>query len=201
MRSSPKFIGLSSTLLLLAAGAAQATCKNGFVWRDARNGDAVCVTTDDRDIAHRQNANGPNNRAAGAGATCRSGYVWREAWVGDTVCVTPTERDQAGAQNAANAQHTLTAAAPSPPSAPPSPPVVARNNAACQRYASSAVHDYNQGIGQKACVSKVRADAGRWHADFNRHYDWCVTVQTADRNSESSIRDKLLLSCGARSTL
>ena len=105
------------------------------------------------------------------------------------------------AQNAANAQHTLTAAAPLPPSAPPSPPVVARNNAACQRYASSAVHDYNQGIGQKACVSKVRADAGRWHADFNRHYDWCVTVQTADRNSESSIRDKLLLGCGARSTL
>lgn len=199
MRSSTKFIGLSSTLLLLAVGTAQATCKNGFVWRDARNGDGICVTPDERDTAKKQNANGPNNRTAAGGNTCRSGYVWREAWVGDTVCVTPFERDQARQQNALNAQRTLQVAA-APPPAPPAP-VVARNNAACQRYATSAVHDYNQGAGQKACVSKVRADPGRWHADFNRHYDWCMTVQAADRNSESSIRDKLLLGCGARSTL
>lgn len=194
MRSSTKLIGLSSTLLLLAVATAEATCKSGFVWRDARDGDGICVTPDERDTAKKQNANGPNNRTSAGGNTCRSGYVWREAWVGDTVCVTPYERDQTRQQNALNGQRTL-AAAPTPA------PVVARNNAACQRYASSAVHDYNQGIGQRACVSKVRADPGRWHADFNRHYDWCVTVPTGERNSESSIRDKLLLGCGARSTL
>lgn len=198
MRSSTRFIGLSSTLLLLAVGTAQATCRSGFVWRDARDGDGICVTPDERDTAKKQNANGPNNRTSAGGNTCRSGYVWREAWVGDTVCVTPVERDQAKQQNALNGQRTLQVAAAPP--APP-PPVVARNNAACQRYASSAVRDYNQGVALKACVSKVSADPGRWHADFNRHYDWCVTVQTADRSSESSIRDKVLLGCGARSTL
>jgi hypothetical protein len=194
MRSSTKFIGLSSTLLLLAAGTAEATCKSGFVWRDARNGDTICVTTDDRDVAQRQNANGPNNRATGAGATCRSGYVWREAWAGDTVCVTPTERDQAGAQNAANAQHTLTAAAPPPHVMP------ARNNQACLSYANKASSDYKLGAAQRECVSKVRADAGRWNGDVSRHYDWCVAVQKADRDSEDKARDKILRDCGARAT-
>lgn len=194
MRSSTKFIGLSSTLLLLAAGAAQATCKNGFVWRDARNGDTVCVTTDDRDVAQRQNANGPNNRATGAGATCRSGYVWREAWPGDTVCVTPTERDQASAQNAANAEHTLVAAAP-PPHVMPT-----RNNQACLTYANKAASDFKQAAAQRECASKVK-DGRRWHGDVGRHYDWCVAVQKADRDAEDKARDRILMDCGARSTL
>lgn len=96
-----KLVGITSALLLLvAAGTAEAGCKSGYVWRDARDGDGVCVTPEQRDIAKRQNANASNNRTAAGGNTCRSGYVWREAWVGDTVCVTPTERAEAKAQNA-----------------------------------------------------------------------------------------------------
>ena len=155
------------------------------------------VTPDERDIAKRQNANGPNNRTAAGGNTCRSGYVWREAWVGDTVCATPTERAAAKDQNAMNAQRSTPVAATQPQPAPP-PPAPARNNPACQSYARSAVSDFNQGIGRKECASKVQADPCRWHDDFNRHYDWCVTAQTAARNSEASIRDRLLLGCHAR---
>ena len=31
-------------------------CKSGYVWRDAYNGDGVCVTPAQRDAAHRENA-------------------------------------------------------------------------------------------------------------------------------------------------
>ena len=91
-------------------GSALADCKNGFVWREARPNDFVCVTPAQRSEAKAQNANGPNNVQPGGGAfgptTCRQGYVWREAWEGDTVCVTPTERQEAKNENAANASHT-----------------------------------------------------------------------------------------------
>ena len=106
MLTFARFIGTSVLLLLVAAGTAEAECKSGFVWRDARDGDGVCVTPDERDVAKRQNANAANNRA-GSGNTCRSGYVWREAWVGDTVCVTPTERDAAKTQNANGRRNAL----------------------------------------------------------------------------------------------
>jgi hypothetical protein len=91
-------------------GSALADCKSGFVWREARPNDFVCVTPPQRSEAKAQNANGPNNVQPGGGAfgptTCRQGYVWREAWEGDTVCVTPTERQEAKNENAENASHT-----------------------------------------------------------------------------------------------
>ena len=91
-------------------GAALADCKSGYVWREARPNDDVCVTPPQRSEAKAQNANGPNNVQPGGGAygptTCRQGYVWREAWEGDTVCVTPTERQEAKDENAAGPSHT-----------------------------------------------------------------------------------------------
>jgi len=94
----------------LAAQTATAACKSGYVYRDAKDGDGVCVTPGDRDEAKRQNANAENNRQRGGGNygpnTCRTGYVWREAFGGDVVCVTPFERDKAKKQNAASASHT-----------------------------------------------------------------------------------------------
>ena len=89
---------------------AEPVCKSGFVWREARVNDFVCVTPGQRSEAKAQNANGPNNVQPGGGpygpTTCRQGYVWREAWDGDTVCVTPTERQEAKNENAGNASHT-----------------------------------------------------------------------------------------------
>jgi len=96
--------------LAITVDTAAAVCKQGYVWRDAKDGDGVCVTPDDRAEAKKQNANAANNLQRGGGAygpnTCRQGYVWREAFGGDVVCVTPYERDKAKRQNADNARHT-----------------------------------------------------------------------------------------------
>ncbi|MGI8568814.1 MAG: hypothetical protein ACR2KT_06950 [Methylocella sp.] len=97
--------------LAITVGTAAAGCKSGYVWRDAQNGDGVCVTPEDRAEAKAQNANARNNRVVGGGNygpnTCRVGYVWREAFGGDVVCVTPYERQKAQKQNAENPQHSL----------------------------------------------------------------------------------------------
>ncbi|MCO6428977.1 hypothetical protein [Nitrosomonas communis] len=90
---------------------AAAECKPGYVWRDAQDGDGVCVTPAERAEAKAQNANAANNRRVGGGPsgpnTCRDGYVWREAFAGDVVCVTPHEREKAKNQNAESPRHTI----------------------------------------------------------------------------------------------
>ena len=90
-------------------GTALADCKNGYVWRDAKDGDGVCVTPQDRAEAKAQNANAENNRKVGGGPSgpnsCRDGYVWREAFAGDVVCVTPFEHQKVSDQNAVGASH------------------------------------------------------------------------------------------------
>jgi Domain of unknown function (DUF4189) len=101
----------TSLISLIGVGIAEAGCKSGFVWRDAKDGDGVCVTPAERQEAKLQNANATNNRRPGTENGCRDGYVWREAWVGDTVCVTPHERTKAKNQNAMNAQHSTPDAA------------------------------------------------------------------------------------------
>jgi hypothetical protein len=96
--------------LAIAVDTAAAACKPSYVWRDAKDGDGVCVTPAELTDAKKQNANARNNVQRGGGAsgpnTCRMGYVWRKAFGGDVVCVTPFERDTARRQNAENAQHT-----------------------------------------------------------------------------------------------
>ncbi|WP_292534336.1 hypothetical protein [Methylocystis sp.] len=107
----------ATTLLLVTIpvdfAQAQARCKSGFVWREAFNGDTVCVPPAERDEAAAQNANANNNRQPGGGPfgpnTCRQGYVWREAAQGDVVCVTPYERDKAKKQNAMSPGRTVRA--------------------------------------------------------------------------------------------
>jgi len=94
----------------ITTATAFADCKTGYVWREAKPNDDVCVTPQQRTDAKLQNANGPNNVQAGGGPygpnTCRQGYVWREAFGGDVVCVTPTERQTAKDENAAGPSHT-----------------------------------------------------------------------------------------------
>src|SRR4051812_9978134 len=75
------------------------TCIQGFVWRDGRAGDHVCVTPDVRSQTAAQNAAAAANREPNGGTygpnTCKQGFVWRDAWGGDQVCVVPAVRDQA----------------------------------------------------------------------------------------------------------
>lgn len=83
------------------------TCLQGFVWREARTGDTVCVTPDVRARTLQENSTPTLNREPNGGAygpdTCLQGFVWREAFDGDTICVTPAERTQTKADNAAAA--------------------------------------------------------------------------------------------------
>ncbi|HET9258022.1 MAG TPA: hypothetical protein VFO16_22865 [Pseudonocardiaceae bacterium] len=79
------------------------TCKQGFVWREARPSDHVCVTPQNRQITWDENALAasrvqPGNNGYGPNA-CKSGFVWREAFDGDIVCVTPDRRAQAKLDN------------------------------------------------------------------------------------------------------
>ncbi len=78
-------------------------CRQGFVWREAFEGDYVCVTPEVREQAARDNAQRDARRSPNGGAygyyTCRQGYVWREAGTYDSVCVAPSVRDQAASDN------------------------------------------------------------------------------------------------------
>jgi hypothetical protein len=83
------------------------TCIQGFVWREARTGDTVCVTPAVRARTLQENSTPTLNREPNGGAsgpdTCKQGFVWREAFDGDTICVTPGERAATKADNAAAA--------------------------------------------------------------------------------------------------
>jgi hypothetical protein len=106
------------------------TCVQGFVWRDARPGDTVCVTPAVRTSTAQQNAAAGQNVQPGGGAygpnTCKQGFVWREAYNGDAVCVTPDVRGQAAADNAAAASRKQ-ANQPAPAAPPPPNPLCGIN--------------------------------------------------------------------------
>jgi hypothetical protein len=77
-------------------------CASGYVWREARPTDHVCVTPASRDRVGQENRNA-SQRWDSAGAygpkTCVQGYVWREAFQGDTVCVSPARRTEVKKEN------------------------------------------------------------------------------------------------------
>ena len=72
-----------------------AACKSGFVWREARADDLVCVTSESRARVAEENRTASSRIQPGGASgpfTCLSGFVWREAFQGDFVCVTPEVR-------------------------------------------------------------------------------------------------------------
>lgn len=86
-----------------AALNASGACAPGYVWREARPNDRVCVPPASRTQAAADNHLAAARRAARGGAygaaTCKTGYVWREAFAGDTVCVTPETRARTAEEN------------------------------------------------------------------------------------------------------
>ncbi|OLR94034.1 hypothetical protein [Actinokineospora bangkokensis] len=80
-------------------------CVSGYVWREARSTDKVCVTPATRSQVAYDNSVAASRWTNGAYGphTCVSGYVWREAFSGDDVCVTTAQRTQASSDNAAHA--------------------------------------------------------------------------------------------------
>ncbi|MFT3860995.1 hypothetical protein [Micropruina sp.] len=77
-------------------------CVQGWVWREARSSDHVCVTGATRAQVAADNAVKASRWVNGAYGphTCVQGYVWREAYSGDDVCVGGAQRSQAAADNA-----------------------------------------------------------------------------------------------------
>ena len=222
MRPMTQWLCVSGALVMIAVAPAitaqsAPACAQGYVWRDAFPGDGVCVTPTVRAQAAEDNREAMNRREPGGGAygpdTCRSGYVWRGARDGDAVCVTPETRDQVARDNAAAASRvqsigsaigaamggpasagaaTASAGSSSPPAAP------SRSNGRCRQYARSAVDDFK--IMQEKPKCRIATD-GRWNANFDGHYDWCMTAQSSWMASERKARDQHLLSCGGRFTL
>ncbi|MEO5734041.1 MAG: hypothetical protein ABIN96_12690 [Rubrivivax sp.] len=88
-------------------------CLTGYVWRDARSGDKVCVPPATRDRSAAENRAAASTRQPGGGPyginTCRQGYVWREAFAGDQICTMPASRSAAAADNAAAAARVVPA--------------------------------------------------------------------------------------------
>lgn len=77
-------------------------CQSGYVWREARRDDHVCVAPEVRQRTAEENATADARRdpnGAYGRDTCLTGYVWREAVQGDHVCVIPRSRDQAANDN------------------------------------------------------------------------------------------------------
>ena len=79
------------------------TCIKGYVWREARPSDHVCVKPEIRTAVAEQNQTRKQRWTSGAYGpqTCIQGYVWREAFSGDKVCVKPDFREQTKQDNKA----------------------------------------------------------------------------------------------------
>jgi hypothetical protein len=113
-RTSLSANGVSITLVSINSAARQATvrvrseitirCVVGFVWREARSGDTVCVTPGVRAETRKENEMAASRRSPTGGPfgpdTCLQGFVWREAFPNDHVCVPPASRTRARDDNA-----------------------------------------------------------------------------------------------------
>ena len=98
VQSTPKALTTRSAQRSAALRAA-ATCKSGYVWREARSSDLVCVTPASRTKVAEENRTTAQGVQPGADPTCRSGLVWREAFSGDVVCVPPGRRAEVREEN------------------------------------------------------------------------------------------------------
>jgi hypothetical protein len=156
--STRKHATIIVAAVAIAAGAAEQgladgdfgpdTCLNGYVWREARPTDHVCVTPAVRSQTAADNAQAAARRSPTGGAfgpdTCLQGFVWREAFVNDRVCVLPPVRSQAAADNAAAASRrasvNLTLSRYVPPQPPCDGDTCSTNNDTAPRYRANADH-------------------------------------------------------------
>src|SRR5207247_7621676 len=84
---------------LIAGRTTTDRCQSGYVWREARQNDHVCVTEETRQRTAMENSSAAERRDPYGRGTCLEGYVWREAVQGDHVCVTVESRTQTDADN------------------------------------------------------------------------------------------------------
>ncbi len=105
-------ISIASTALA-QPNATQATCAQGFVWRQACSGDYACVPPQSRDQAAADDRANPGRQSRNG--NCAAPYVWRQACsASDHVCVLSQVRAQAQQENALAASRTASGSAPAP---------------------------------------------------------------------------------------
>jgi hypothetical protein len=74
------------------------TCVDGYVWRNAVDGDDVCVSPEVYALTAFDNG-AAANRIAPRTDLCIDGFAWREATFDDHVCVEPWVRQQTISDN------------------------------------------------------------------------------------------------------
>jgi hypothetical protein len=87
----------------VAPAAGDASCRLGFVPRQARPDDQVCVGRLSAQRVALENGLAASRRdplAPPGSATCRQGLVWRQAFDGDTTCVSLRSRKTVLEENA-----------------------------------------------------------------------------------------------------
>jgi hypothetical protein len=85
--------------------------------------------------------------------------------------------------------------AAAPPPAPPLPLTTAESvDVHCDNYARAAVRQFKLTQSRPQCA--VRAD-GRWQANQDAHYRWCLGAPEHARGSENGAREEWLYRCGA----
>jgi hypothetical protein len=69
---------------------------------------------------------------------------------------------------------------------------------ACTSYANRAIKDFKDTSKKPRCV---RRENNRWHKDYDRHYQWCLTALAEPVKTERDVRNGFLTRCGARTRL
>ena len=77
----------------------------------------------------------------------------------------------------------------------PAPVARAASPAYCAHYASQAVWQFNRNRSIPGCF---KGTDGTWHADYDRHYGWCISAPESDVRAADSYRGGKLHECSMR---
>jgi hypothetical protein len=180
------------------------TCLQGFVWREARTGDTVCVTPDVRTRTLQENSTPSLNREPNGGAsgpdTCKQGFVWREAFDGDTICVTPGERSQTKADNAAAASRKQANAPKPSPTNPniPTPTPTAGHNVVLEITGGGTVYSIDIDPGGRVATENSAAPfRTNITADSGELVQIVAVSKTGDQGCRITVDGTVVVSHGA----
>jgi hypothetical protein len=69
----------------------------------------------------------------------------------------------------------------------------AADPATCRDYATAAIRQVRGALNNPPCLPGLQG--ARWSADFQVHYNWCLTANYAAMGSERDARTAYLRSC------
>ena len=72
----------------------------------------------------------------------------------------------------------------------------AADPASCRDYATAAIRQVRGAVNNPRCLPGLQG--ARWSADFQVHYNWCLTANYAAMGTERDARTAYLRSCTGR---